>query len=146
MKKASKKPVTSTSKKRVGTNNKAAKKTPKAAPVKEKALKTSGIQKQYLKSKPVCKVTFKLPKAAALGARVVSIVGDFNNWSISENKMEKLKNGDFKLTLSLSCNREYQFRYLIDANRWENDWFADKYIPNEHGSDDSVVIIKDNNC
>ena len=58
--------------------------------------------------------------------------------------MTRLKSGDFKLTLELPCNKEFKFRYLIDDNRWENDWFADKYIPNEHGSDDSVVITINN--
>ncbi len=55
--------------------------------------------------------------------------------------MIKLKSGDFKATLDLSCDREYRFRYLIDSNRWENDWKADKYIPNAFGDDDSVVVV-----
>ncbi|MBI5409533.1 MAG: isoamylase early set domain-containing protein [Nitrospirae bacterium] len=100
------------------------------------------LKKQYLKSdNNMCKVTFRLPKDAAQDAEMVTIVGDFNNWSVTENEMKKLKNGDFTLTLELPCNREYKFRYLIDANRWENDWFADKYVPNAFGADDSVVII-----
>ena len=101
----------------------------------------STIKKQYLKSVPQCKVTFRLPKEAAQGAHFVTVVGDFNNWDVAEHPMKKLKNGDFQVTLSLPCNREYKFKYLIDTNRWENDWFADKYVPNEHGSDDSVVIV-----
>ena len=99
------------------------------------------LNKKYLKSAPVCKVTFRLPREAAPDASSVSVVGDFNNWSITENEMTRLKNGDFKVTLDLPCNREYKFRYLIDSDRWENDWFADKYIPNGHGSDDSVVVV-----
>ncbi len=100
-----------------------------------------GLKKQYLKTQPVCKVTFKLPKDAAPDADTVTIVGDFNNWNMTETQMKKLKSGDFKATVDLACNREYKFRYLIDSSRWENDWYADKYIPNEHGSDDSVVVI-----
>jgi 1,4-alpha-glucan branching enzyme len=73
---------------------------------------------------------------------MVTVVGDFNNWNVTDTKMKKLKNGDFKATLELPCNREYRFRYLIDAHRWENDWFADKYIRNRYGSEDSVVIIE----
>lgn len=103
--------------------------------------RSKSLTKKYSRSSPVCKVTFRLPREAAPDAQQVSIVGDFNNWNISENRMEQLKSGDFKLTLDLPCSREYRFRYLIDATRWENDWFADKYIPNEYGSDDSVVVI-----
>ena len=112
-----------------------------AAKAKTKTAEPGSLKKQYLKKNPSCKVTFRLPKEAAPDAQVVSIVGDFNNWSITENKMAKLKNGDFKLVLELPCDREYKFRYLIDTNRWENDWFADKYIPNGYGSDDSVLVI-----
>lgn len=100
-----------------------------------------GIQKQYLKSKALCKVTFRLPKEAVQGADNVTIVGDFNNWNVTETPMKKLKNGDFKLTLELPCDREYNFRYLVDTKRWENDWFADKYVPNNLGEENSVISL-----
>ncbi len=103
--------------------------------------KITKVKKQYLKSKPLCKITFRLPKEAAQGAKSVTVVGDFNNWNVTQTPMKKMKNGDYSLTVELPCNREYNFRYLIDANRWENDWFADKYIPNEFGEDNSVVSI-----
>ena len=113
----------------------------KAAESKSKSQPVSGLKKQYLKSSLNCKVTFKLPKDAAPDAGMVTVVGDFNNWSPTETQMKKLKSGDFTATVELPCNREFRFRYLIDSRRWENDWCADKYMPNEYGSDDSVVVI-----
>lgn len=101
----------------------------------------SGLKKLYLKSGASCKVTFRLPKMAAPEANSVAIAGDFNNWNSSHTMMKKLKNGDFTATLELPCKREYRFRYLIDNHRWENDWTADKYLPNDYGSDDSVVVV-----
>ncbi|MDD3619138.1 MAG: isoamylase early set domain-containing protein [Desulfobulbaceae bacterium] len=98
------------------------------------------IKKRYLKSKPVCKVTFSLPKEAAGPAKTVCIVGDFNNWKKKGNSLRKLKNGSFKIDLDLPSGREYQFRYLIDNSRWENDWAADKYVPGPYG-DNSVVDV-----
>ena len=103
--------------------------------------KTNKLKKQYIKSKSLCKITFRLPKEAAQGAKSVTVVGDFNNWHITQTPMKKMKSGDYSLTIELPCNREYNFRYLIDANRWENDWFADKYIPNEFGDENSVVSL-----
>ena len=41
------------------------------------------IKKQFLKSKPVCKVSFKLNAKDAIGAKTVQIVGEFNNWDQS---------------------------------------------------------------
>jgi 1,4-alpha-glucan branching enzyme len=113
----------------------------KKTATKSKMVGTGSLKKQYMKSNPICRVTFRLPKEAAPSARTVHIVGDFNSWNITETPMKKLKNGDFTLTLGLPCNREYSFRYLINTERWENDWFADKYIPNPYGGDDSVVVI-----
>ena len=101
------------------------------------------VKKQYLKSKPVCKVTFKLTKEDALGAKNVNIVGEFNNWSTKRTPMTRLKNGSFSLTVELEKNRDYQFRYLIDDQLWVNDPAADKYVPSGFaGSDNSVVVIK----
>jgi len=100
------------------------------------------LAKRYLKSKPVCKVTFRLSKAAAQSAAHVHLVGEFNQWNILATPMKKLKNGDFTLTLDLKPNRTYQFRYLIDQIRWENDENADKYVPTPFGDcDNSVVVI-----
>lgn len=98
-----------------------------------------GIKKVYLRSKQACKATFRLPKVAAPDAKCVCVVGDFNNWSIHANPMKKLKNGDYTIALDLEPGREYQFRYLIDESRWENDWNADKYVKSCYG-DNSVVV------
>lgn len=100
-----------------------------------------GIKKQYLKTKPVCRVTFKLPKQAAPAAQDVKILGEFNNWDKSVAQMKRLRNGDFSVTLELPRGRDYRFRYLIDGTIWENDWRADRYVPNPYGGDDSVVVV-----
>ncbi len=100
------------------------------------------LKKQYLKSKPVCKVTFRIPKDTVSDAHNVCIVGDFNNWSTNNTPMKNLKNGDFTATLELRPGQEYQFRYLIDNRRWENDREADKYIFNNYANcENSVVIV-----
>jgi 1,4-alpha-glucan branching enzyme len=101
----------------------------------------ASLKKQYVKNNPACKVTFRLPKDAAPDAQRVTIVGDFNNWNVTETPMKRLKNGDFQVSLELPCNTEYSFRYLVNANRWENDWYADRYVPNPYGCEDSVVVV-----
>ena len=102
----------------------------------------AGIKKLYHKTMPLCKVTFTLPGVAAPAAQHVSIVGDFNNWSITQDPMKKSVRGDFTISLDLETGREYQFRYLIDETRWENDWYADKYVATVYGdSENSVVIV-----
>ena len=101
------------------------------------------LKKQYLKSKPVCKVTFSMDKEAVLGAGKVDLLGEFNNWNTAEPvKMKKLKNGTFKVTIDLPSETEFQFKYLLDGEKWINDDSADKYINSGLGAElNSVVAL-----
>lgn len=100
-----------------------------------------GIKKEYPKNKNVCEVTFTLPKIASLDAKSVCIVGDFNDWNIHANHMKKQKNGGYTIKIKLQPGKEYQFRYLIDGSRWENDWNADRYVKSPYGGNDNSVIV-----
>ena len=101
----------------------------------------SDLKKEYLNGKKTCKVTFTLFEQATQKAKEVNIVGDFNDWDKNATTMEKLGNGNYTATLELKVGREYQFRYLIDKKRWENDWNADKYVPTPFGEENSVVFL-----
>ncbi len=112
----------------------------KLAP-KRVATRSIGITKEYLEAKNVYRIKFTLPKAAAPDAKSVCIVGDFNNWDFHANPMKKLKKGEYTIKLDLEPGREYQFRYLIDELKWENDWNADKYVQNPYGDSDNSVVV-----
>jgi hypothetical protein len=45
------------------------------------------------------------------------------------------------VTVGLDAGRAYRFRYLLDGQRWENDWAADAHQPNGFGGDYSVVDL-----
>lgn len=97
------------------------------------------LKKSYSKTGRKCRATFKLP--AEVNAEEVALVGEFNLWDPSFNPMRQLKDGSFSATLSLESDKEYRFRYLLDNERWENDWEADDYRPNPFGSDDSIIRV-----
>jgi 1,4-alpha-glucan branching enzyme len=100
------------------------------------------LKKQFLKSRPICKVTFRLSEDDVGDAKSVHIAGEFNGWNKMSNPMKKLKNGDFTITLDLAIDNAYQFRYLIDGATWINDAQADRYVPSGFvGSDNSVVTV-----
>ncbi len=99
------------------------------------------LKKRYLKSKPICKVTFTLPKQNANTAARVFLVGDFNNWNTRATPMKALKSGAFTVTLDLPKEKKYQFRYLLDNECWENDGEADSYVPNGFGDADNSVVV-----
>lgn len=99
------------------------------------------IKKQYFKTKPHVKVTLHLPAKAAPEAKEVIVTGDFNDWKEGATKMRRLKTGDFKVDINLEPGKEYQFRYKIDGERWENDWDADKYAISPVSNEENSVIV-----
>lgn len=92
------------------------------------------ITKQYLKSKPECKITFLVP---AKEADKVEVAGDFNDWQPSA--LKKFKNGNFKGQVSLPVDKEYQFRYKIDG-QWTNETEADAYKWNDFAATENSVV------
>ncbi|HNX44304.1 MAG TPA: isoamylase early set domain-containing protein [Bacteroidales bacterium] len=94
-------------------------------------------KRQFLKTKPVCKVTFRL----IAPAEHVCIAGDFNSWSAGSTPMKKGKDGSFTITIDLETGREHQFRYLLDGKTWINDEAADRYERTPLGNENSVVSL-----
>ncbi len=96
------------------------------------------IAKQYLKTKPVCKVTFTVP---AEEAKKVAVVGDFNNWNPKGSTLKKLKNGTFKGTFDLPKENAYEFKYLVDG-AYVTEAQADRFQWNDYaGSENSVLEL-----
>ncbi len=94
------------------------------------------IAKQYLKTKPVCKVTFTVP---AEEAKKVAVVGDFNNWSTKGSSLKKLKNGNFKGTFELPKEGSFEFKYIIDG-AYVNEAEADRYQWNDYAGAENAVL------
>jgi len=84
-------------------------------------------------------VTFRL--AGAAWAERVNLVGDFSNWDTRATEMERDPDGlSWSVSLTLQQGRAYEFRYLVDGTEWQNDWYADEFVPNAFGSENSVII------
>lgn len=90
------------------------------------------LKKKYLKTKDEYEVTFELPTEAS----EVALVLETNNWEPVAMKKGK---GKFTTKVRFPANGSYQYRYLVDNTEWVNDEAADKYVPNEHGTTNSVV-------
>jgi 1,4-alpha-glucan branching enzyme len=83
-------------------------------------------------------VTFRLPSGSATAGAAVA--GEFNDWDRLAGQMTN-GGGGWAVTVRVPAGRRYRFRYLVDGERWENDWEADDYVPNEFGGDDSVLDL-----
>lgn len=88
---------------------------------------------------PTVPVTFTLP--AEVGAADVALCGDFNNWDTGPIPLIRDTDGPWQVTVPLAPGSSYRYRYLLDGERWENAWDADRYEPNPYGSDNSVVMV-----
>ncbi len=94
------------------------------------------IKKQFIKTKPVCKVTFSIE---AKEAKTAAVVGDFNNWTAADGELSKLKNGTFKGTFDLPVDNSYEFKYFIDDS-YVNDSEADSYRWNDFANTENGVL------
>jgi 1,4-alpha-glucan branching enzyme len=84
-------------------------------------------------------VTFTIDPG--VGAQSAAVCGEWNDWSADADVMRRDAEGGFSTTVDLEAGRAYRFRYLLDGERWDNDWAADAYLPDGFGGDDSVVDL-----
>jgi hypothetical protein len=83
-------------------------------------------------------VEFRLPPEAALDHAWLS--GEFNAWATDAEPLQRQGDGSLVTRISLEPGA-YRFRYYLGDGEWENDWAADAYVDNEHGGQDSVVVV-----
>ena len=82
-------------------------------------------------------VSFALHKP---DAKRVSLCGDFNGWSPTATPMKRHDDGHWGTTVALAPGR-YQYKFVVDGE-WIADPAAQKNVPNEHGSLNSVVEVR----
>lgn len=95
--------------------------------------------KKYSRDRKTCQVTFSLPKTVE--ATTATLCGSFNEWDTTSHPMKRAKDGSFKLVVGLASGQTVAYKYLLDGERWENDWEAERYDANEHGSENSVIEL-----
>lgn len=71
----------------------------------------------------------------------VALCGEFNAWDPAAHPMRERKDGRFSTTVSLQSGRIYRFKYLVEAESWENDSAADAFTRNAFGTEDSIVKV-----
>ena len=88
------------------------------------------------KKLPKQKVTFSI---VAPQARSVKLVGDFSGWEENPVELKKLKDGQWKATLSLAEGR-HEYRYLVDG-KWHDDPDCPIRVPNAFGGENCVRMV-----
>lgn len=96
------------------------------------------MKKQFAKNNVECKVTFQISAEILAGSKQASVAGDFNDWNADANPV-KITKGVGSVAISLPVGKEFQYKFVIDGTRWENDPEADRYASNEFGEANSIV-------
>ena len=74
------------------------------------------------------------------GATRVSLVGDFNGWSLDAMPLEASADGSgWTLTLPLASGR-YEYAFVVDGERWVADMHA-RAVQDEFGGETSVLRL-----
>ncbi len=94
------------------------------------------INKRFFKTKNEVEVTFELPVEQA--HQSVALVADFLDWQPAEMK-RVVKSKTYKFKTRLPKDSQFEFRYLIDNEKWINDPNADRFTPNGFGEDNGLV-------
>lgn len=94
------------------------------------------LKKTYSKTKNKCKVTFSFPEQSA---KNVYVVGDFNGWDKRALPMKKGKAG-FSTSIELDADKDYQYRFLVDGERWENDESPDGLVAGPYADCQNCVV------
>ena len=72
-------------------------------------------------------------------AKSVSIVGDFNNWDEKRDPMFNLGGGVWQITLYLEPG-EYEYKFVIDGEKWIEDPNAKKFVDDGKGRRSIVTV------
>lgn len=70
-------------------------------------------------------------------AKIVTVVGDFNQWNPLARPFKRNTGGLWKVTVRLAPGT-YQYKFVVNGQRWEDDPLNVHRVPNEHGTFNSI--------
>jgi 1,4-alpha-glucan branching enzyme len=73
-------------------------------------------------------------------AQSVSVVGEFNDWQTASHPLKQSDGETWQITLQLPPGT-YQYKFVIDGTRWEDDADNPKRMMNEFGTSNSILDV-----
>lgn len=110
--------------------------------------KDMSISKSPTKDGKKVTITFYIKKDAAQGASKIYLICEHNGWE--PVAMKPMKNGTFRGSISvltdIQPSYQYRFKYIMEDGevKFDNDWDAEQYCPNQFGGDNSVFTVAAN--
>lgn len=75
-------------------------------------------------------------------AKVVTLVGDFNKWDKEARPLKRDSGGLWKVSIKLEPGT-YQYKFVVNGDRWEEDPLNLHRQHNEHGTFNSIRKVDD---
>jgi len=73
-------------------------------------------------------------------ANVVALVGDFNQWNSAARPLKRDSGGLWSVKIRLAPG-SYQYKFVINGDRWEEDPLNQHRVMNEHGTHNSIRTV-----
>lgn len=73
-------------------------------------------------------------------AHTVSVVGDFNDWTVDQAPMQKFANGAWSITLPVKPGR-HEYAFVVDGTKWMADPRAPKARDRDFDKPGSVMLV-----
>lgn len=70
-------------------------------------------------------------------ASIVTLVADFNQWDPKIKPLKRDSGGLWKVTVRLAPG-SYQYKFVVNGDRWEEDPLNLHRVMNEHGTFNSI--------
>ncbi|MDX1614860.1 MAG: isoamylase early set domain-containing protein [Candidatus Promineifilaceae bacterium] len=118
------------------------------------------LHKRHIDYLNLCRVTFEVPAADVPAADVPAadvpatelpedgpvaslvVVGDFNDWDAAATPLRYNATKEaYQAAVKLEPDQVYQYRYLLNGQRWFNDPQANHYVRGQLGELYSILVI-----
>ncbi len=73
-------------------------------------------------------------------AAIVAVAGEFNQWGPAVSPLKRDPGGLWKIKVRLTPGT-YQYKFVVNGERWEEDPLNLQRVVNEHGSFNSVRTV-----
>ena len=73
-------------------------------------------------------------------ANVVALVGDFNHWNPAARPLKRDAGGLWRVKIRLAPGN-YQYKFILNGERWEEDPLNLQRVMNEHGTFNSIRSV-----
>jgi hypothetical protein len=74
-------------------------------------------------------------------ARSVAVVGSFNDWRPSIPLQDSDHDGDWEASVVLPAGA-HEYMFVVDGERWIADPLAERFVEDDFGRQNSVVIVR----